>query len=224
MQQTITAHTLDGKQQSYVLLNIPDECPLCHRNIHPKTIASFSLEGRNLVQTLFQCTHQKCQEIFIGTYTHPGSGNCTLTKVSPTNPKKEAFSEIISDLSSEFVDIYNQALSAESKNLSQLVGIGIRKALEFLVKDFAVNQHSEKEEEIRKLFIGRCIDEYIQDANVKACAKRAAWLGNDETHYTRKWEDKDITDLKLLTKLTVNWIENVILTEKYISEMDEKKT
>jgi hypothetical protein len=54
---------------------------------------------------------------------------------------------------------------------------------------------------------------------VKECAKRAAWLGNDETHYTRKWETKDVSDLKLLVKLTVNWIDNVLLTEKYIAEM-----
>ena len=57
---------------------------------------------------------------------------------------------------------------------------------------------------------------------MKECAKRAAWLGNDETHYTRKWEDKDVKDLKLLVHLTVNWIDNVLLTQKYISEMDAK--
>lgn len=223
MQTTITAHTLSGKQQNYTLASIPDACPMCHRNIDPKKIASFHLEGRNLIQSLFQCTHFKCQEVFIGTYAPGNPGQFALMRTSPTTPKKEDFSEIIRNISATFVEIYNQALSAESANLPQLVGIGIRKALEFLVKDFAVNQHPGKEVEIRKLFIGQCIEEYIQDANVKACAKRAAWLGNDETHYTRKWEDKDINDLKLLTKLTVNWIENVVLTKKYISEMDEKK-
>ena len=224
MEFKVTAHTLDNTQHQFRLNKIPDECPLCHRSIHPKTMASFFLADRSMIQTTFQCTHRQCQEVFISTYKIINNNQGQLSKVSPVNPKKEKFSETISNLSSGFIEIYNQALSAESKNLSQLVGIGIRKALEFLVKDFAVKKHPDQEEEIRKLFIGKCIDQYIQDANVKACAKRAAWLGNDETHYTRKWEDKDINDLKLLTKLTVNWIENVILTEKYISEMDEKKT
>jgi hypothetical protein len=54
---------------------------------------------------------------------------------------------------------------------------------------------------------------------VKACAKRAAWLGNDETHYVRKWTDKDVRDLKILITLTINWINNVLLTRKYTAEM-----
>ena len=53
--------------------------------------------------------------------------------------------------------------------------------------------------------------------------KRAVWLGNDETHYVRKWEDKDISDLKRLIKLTVNWIENNLLTQDYMSTMEEKR-
>ncbi len=51
-----------------------------------------------------------------------------------------------------------------------------------------------------------------------------------ETHYIRKWEDKDVDDLKLLIRLTVNWIESHILTAQYTKEMkpesdsNDKKT
>ena len=45
------------------------------------------------------------------------------------------------------------------------------------------------------------------------------WLGNDETHYVRKWEEKDIRDLKILIRLTESWIQNSILTDKYLREM-----
>ena len=55
--------------------------------------------------------------------------------------------------------------------------------------------------------LGHCIDTYISNPSVKAVAKRAAWLGNDETHYVRKWEGKDINDLKGLISMTVSWIE-----------------
>lgn len=47
----------------------------------------------------------------------------------------------------------------------------------------------------------------------------AVWLGNDETHYYRRWEDKDINDLKLLIKLTANWIEIKELTKNYSEDM-----
>ena len=63
------------------------------------------------------------------------------------------------------------------------------------------------------------IGQYVEDANIKACAKRAVWLGNDETHYVKKWGDKDISDLKVLIKLTVGWVQNCILTQQYIADM-----
>ncbi len=66
--------------------------------------------------------------------------------------------------------------------------------------------------------LGPCITKFVGDVNIKECAKRSAWLGNDETHYTREWETKDIGDLKVLVRLTVNWIENSTLTKKYINE------
>tara|TARA_R110000850_G_scaffold183823_1_gene309402 strand:+ start:158 stop:367 length:210 start_codon:yes stop_codon:yes gene_type:complete len=68
--------------------------------------------------------------------------------------------------------------------------------------------------------LGACINEYVNDANVKVCASRAAWIGNDETHYVRKWGEKDINDLKTLLRLTSAWILNELLTEKYLREME----
>ena len=42
----------------------------------------------------------------------------------------------------------------------------------------------------------------------------ATWLGKDETHYVRIWNDKDIEDLKMLMQLTVYWISRELLTRK----------
>jgi len=120
------------------------------------------------------------------------------------------------------VEIYNQALAAEAGDLTEIVGIGLRKAVEFLIKDFAIHQKPSDEQDIKKSFLGNCIKNYIDDPNIKECATRAAWLGNDETHYLRKWVEKDISDLKLLIQLTVNWIENVLLTKQYIDDMKEE--
>ena len=177
------------------------------------------------VQYIFRCTSQKCQKLFIASYDITGSKNnahvCTLKSVAPITPQIEIFSESIEEISQTFIEIYNQALEAEAANLSQLVGIGLRKSIEFLIKDFAVNQNADKKEEIQKEFLGSCINQYIEDPNIKECAKRAVWLGNDETHYMRRWEDKDINDLKRLVKLTVNWIENVLMTQQYIKDMGD---
>ena len=103
-----------------------------------------------------------------------------------------------------------------------MTGIGLRKALEFLVKDFAVAEHPMDRETILKKPLATCIRDYIGDANVREIATRAAWLGNDETHYLRKWEDRDVSDLKVLIRLTVNGIDNILLARKYITEMPAK--
>ncbi len=52
---------------------------------------------------------------------------------------------------------------------------------------------------------------------------RAVWLGNDQTHYLRKWEDKDLADLKRLIQLTLHWIEMDELTKKTLEDMPEGK-
>jgi hypothetical protein len=163
----------------------------------------------------------------VATYVFSGQANgrfiFTLSNVAPLNVKGTTFPDSVKVVSPTFVEIFNQAETAEGAALKQLVGIGLRKAIEFLVKDYAASTNASDAEAIRKTQLGPCIDKYIDDVNVKACAKRAAWLGNDETHYIRKWEDKDIEDLKILVRLTVNWIENVFLTAKYVGEMKDPK-
>ncbi len=54
---------------------------------------------------------------------------------------------------------------------------------------------------------------------IKGMAERAIWLGNDETHYVRRWADKDIKDLKNLIDLTVYFISMKIKAKKYKKEM-----
>ena len=183
------------------------------------------LQEREMSQVVFRCTHQQCQELFIATYrgiprNEGGRQIFVFVRTAPWAPRTSTFPSTVSEISPTFVEIYDQAIAAETHDLSQLVGIGLRKALEFLVKDFASREAPEKEKEIRDARLAICISKYVSDANVQACSTRAAWLGNDETHYTRKWEDKDINDLKLLVRLTVNWMDNILLTKKYVSEME----
>ena len=68
-----------------------------------------------------------------------------------------------------------------------------------------------------------CIEQYVDDSRIKECAKKAAWLSDGETHYYRKWGDKDLNDLKVMIDLTVNWIESESLAKKIIEEIPESK-
>jgi hypothetical protein len=51
----------------------------------------------------------------------------------------------------------------------------------------------------------------------------SGWLGNDETHYLRKWETKELTDLKKLIQLTVHWIQMERLTDGIVDDKVGRK-
>lgn len=73
--------------------------------------------------------------------------------------------------------------------MSQICGVGYRKALEFLIKDYLISGESgeERKEAIKNKFLGNCIQYDVVNEQIKIVAQRAVWLGNDETHYTRIW-------------------------------------
>lgn len=107
---------------------------------------------------------------------------------------------------------------AEKNGHKEICGPGYRRALEFLIKDYLISLNPAISEEIKKLWLGKAIEK-IDSPKIKICAERAAWLGNDETHYVRKWEDKDIDNLKDLIDLAVMWIDSEHKKRKYETEM-----
>lgn len=207
----------------------PDTCPLCHHGIEPRLIGSNVVQkaghGGIILQLLYRCPRQDCQRAFIATYRQNidyrgfRAGSFYLGNTAPYAGKEPAIPAEITKISSNFVEIYSQAHTAEHFGLDQIAGVGYRKSLEFLVKDFCISNHPGNEQEIKTKFLGLCITEYVDDANIRECAKMAAWLGNDESHYVRKWEDKEIKDLKILIELTMAWIRNHILTAQYLADM-----
>ncbi len=222
-QKQVSASTLEGAAISVVLKGLPNTCPVCSHKMTPhiQAIIIIPFPPVKKVQVAFRCANSACQELFIGTYNLlPGrTSDYLFFKSEPLKYREKEFPATIKEISVDFVKIYNQALAAEAANLNEIVGIGLRKSLEFLIKDFALKMNPDKDEEIKKCSLASCISNYVADTNIKECAKRATWLGNDETHYIKKWEDKDIEDLKRLVHLTVNWIDSVILTKKYTDEM-----
>ncbi len=135
---------------------------------------------------------------------------------------KELFSDVINSVSPMFCNIYNEAYTAEQMSLMEICGVGYRKALEFLIKDYTIQGKSEEVvDKIKKMPLAKCIDDFVEDVKLKAVAKRAVWLGNDETHYVRKWETKDVKDLKGVIRLTILWIEKEKETEWLLAEMPE---
>jgi hypothetical protein len=153
--------------------------------------------------------------MFIANYFDGGN---KIGNIEPQHIVGQKCSETINNVSPQFEEIFNQAKVAEMESLNLIAGMGYRKALEFLIKDYLIIHKKESKEEIEKTLLGRCINQYIENPKVKELAKRTAYLGNDETHYVRTYGDKDINDLKKLLDLTVHWIIYDIETDKALSE------
>lgn len=198
----------------------PDECPICHHHSEIKVIQT-RLKPSNIgVQVIFQCAFSNCGSYFLGYYGPRPSPE--LLEVKPQKPKMDALPDSVRKLSPDFVSIYEEAEEALHLGLSQIAGPGYRKAFEFLVKDYAKSLQPERAEEIEKKFSGNVVTEFVVDPRISAVAERALWLGNDESHYLKKWEKHDINDLITLIRLCINWIEIERLSYSYTSEMRAK--
>jgi hypothetical protein len=106
-------------------------------------------------------------------------------------------------------------------NFPRLLAWVIGRHLEFLIKDYLISKTDDptRHEHIKRKMLGACISDYVTDNRIKAVAERAAWLGNDEAHYVRRWDEHDIADLKRLIDLTVKWIEMELETGEALASM-----
>ena len=219
MSLIIKALDAEKKENPIKIDGEADFCPLCNRHQAPVFIAAFKSE-QDGCQVIFQCSNKKCLNFYIAYYhqPHPGHEVHYLRTIAPRNFQELSFENEIKELSLNFCEIYQEAAFVEIQGYKQVAGTGYRKALEYLIKDFCVNNHSAKEQEIKNSNLMTCVTDYMADPRLKECALRAQWLENDENHYGRRWEDKDIVDLKALIQLTRNWIIAYLQAEKYIND------
>lgn len=202
-----------------------DKCPICHHGISPIFVYGVGSLSQNRVELVFACPRSKCHKLFISEYfgMTPEFGNLEYVVSKPQEFVSKEFSEVINTISPSFCIIYNQAYKTEQSGLDQICGVGYRKAIEFLIKDYAIYKNPEKQEEIKSKDLAKCINEFIESKMIKEIAERAAWLGNDETHYLRKWIEKDINDLKKLINMTVSLFEMETSHVEILSDMPNGK-
>lgn len=207
----------------------PTECPLCKRAIKPDLLHSSIFCGNDnakYISELFLC--RACDRTFVaqsayvsaswtdsqGHYYSDNMGFASqLLYIGPQMFEPQKFDDKIEKLSPQFAKIYNQALAAESYGLDEIAGIGYRKALEFLVKDYCIHANPDKEEEIKAARLSACINKFIDNPQIKDLSTRAAWIGNDETHYIRKQEGRDVNDLKSFIQAMIYFVGMSLIAE-----------
>jgi len=114
-----------------------------------------------------------------------------------------------------FIKTYLQSLIAENSGLDELAGMGYRKAIEYLVKDWAIQNKPEDKSKIENSWLGAVINDYYS-GDLKEILERATWLGNDQAHYNKIFEEYDIDILKELIELIMVELDRQYKKRHYI--------
>ena len=126
-----------------------------------------------------------------------------------TFPAKSSYKDIKEDIrkiSPKFYDVYKQSLIAKNSGLNELYGMGFRKAIEYLVKDFAISENPNKRSSIEASSLHSCIENYFKNSDARTALLACKWLGNNETHYVNSNDSDDVSLLENLIEDTLYYI------------------
>lgn len=201
------------------------KCPCCGIATSPTFLEGFAIPHADLPHTIYAYTAlycTSCHSIYTARYiSNRGVSNLQLDSVFPKVAKEISFSDNINELSPTFVSLYNQASVAETNvEIYGLAGIGYRKSLEYLIKDYLIKMKHQDKDTITKMDLGNCTNKL--EGTIKDIAKASIWIGNDETHYFRKNPEYDIEDLKSFIGVLIHFIEIDFATEKAKSLVNKK--
>lgn len=193
-----------------IKIRFPDVCPVCHKQVYPKFIyGHFDSTDRNGITCLFSCS---CGNIFMSKYENEHYDNAARYIGSvPDGFDEIEFSDGISKLSPNFVKIYNQAAHAETLDLNLICGMGYRKAIEYLVKDFCVSKSPADKDKILGENLASSVNR-LDNPGLHDLAKACKDLGNDETHVIVKY-DEGLPELKNYISGLISYIELDLLVQ-----------
>lgn len=129
----------------------------------------------------------------------------------------------------EFINILEQAMEAESFGLDKLAGMGYRKALEFLVTDYLISENLEKASKEWLENPGVQLSQkimHLPNERMITLARAISFIGNDETHYTRRHPEHDTESIKIFLRAMISDLENELIfkdAQKLIDKVDKAK-
>lgn len=213
--QCLASYYFNSERIIEVQFKTDNVCPRCGCALPDQVPHAFFTENNSWAYIYLFFTCHKCRQSFVFEYTlrgcSPISGQVDvrnyIPKIYPNRQSHTEFPPSIEQLSERFVEIYHQAETAEINGCTEICGMGYRKAVEFLVKDYlCLSDPGEKDKiatENLRVAIRRLNDERVQ-----TLADRAAWIGNEETHYVRKQEDYNTADLKRFILAMVSYLQS----------------
>lgn len=229
----------ESLRKYYCSINYPETCPECGKTMLPVNltegmqIAVKANQDYMIGYIVYMCSRIECHNIFIESYqiltesTDYDSHDIKVKKIENTllPPVNPGIDDRISKISPNFLTIYKQALQSELVGLSQISGIGYRKSLEFLVKDYLVHTKPNDADNIKKLFLGTVINNYLKDQpDLQNLANAATWIGNGETHYINEYSTDDVQDMKDYIKSFSYFVSSKLAIEEATERVNHKRS
>lgn len=227
---------LDTKYGTRITLIEPNICPICqvvNRPILKWKEYSMDENDEDSLITLWLCANDSCDKIFIAEHVIK-SDNFKFKRFLNGFPKSPIFPRPILELNngnpktidtlepSKFIKTYMQSLQAEQSGLDEIAGMGYRKSIEYLVKDWAIHCSPGNKEEIVSSWLTAVIQKYYS-GEIKEILERAVWLGNDQSHYHRLFEDFDIQIIKELIDLILVELDREEKKKQYLESIQKRK-
>lgn len=230
MELDISACNLQNSEDADFRIKAPLNCPHCGDNSSYSKISAFYflnnpfkpfdpfnplLQARGVKHLVVTFYCKGCSNLFFTQYKIPYDVcNFLLEEeipvpvnIYPTFHASIAHPRQIESFSPRFVQTYKEAQYSEELGFMEICGIGYRKALEILIKDFAIKMHPEAKSLIeKKLSLNDCIEKYIDNPDARIFALASKNIGNDMTHYVRKHQDCTIEDMKSFIQLAESFI------------------
>lgn len=190
-------------------LEVPKQCPHCHKEMKPTILAKSNVinqDSKKVFAVLAQCNI--CSSFYALEFFYNNPKQNPRQVLIPYDYIPDVnliIPDEIKSVSKDFEEIYTQSETAYQLNLKQIAGMGFRKSIEFLVKDFLIYQNPSDSDRILKLMLNNAISE-IDNPKLKNLARMCNYLGNDQVHITTRHPTKDIDDLRNFTKNLVTLI------------------
>lgn len=177
----------------------PSTCPFCGIETDAITASVTQISYRKdsqLYAVGYKCTH--CEKRFVGIFEKVKRGETEQLEYIEVLPRPAGHElpSCLATISPRFIEVHNESEGAELFGFTDLAAMGYRKALEILVKDFAIVELGKTVEEVSSKKLDAAIGLYLQQEELVKTADVVRILGNDHTHYKEKYPDFDFGLLK----------------------------
>ena len=186
-------------------------CPYCNKIIFPEMRVYTIARDFSSINAIMLCP--SCFTEYFEKFTKIYNFEYTTVEAYPYAKPQTTLPAGFSELFPDFYKIYLEAAQAESYNLLEICGMGYRKALEALVKQYAIELFPDEVQKIQKETLMQTIQRFASQ-KIITLATAATWLGNDHAHLVTKHPDYDLNALKSFINVLCQYIQSEKEIEK----------